>query len=176
MFDIRAAALSMFLVVVSWPAAASLDLVQSYVPEAELAGEARMRVLIWNVFDAALYAPEGEYDPDAPFALSLSYLRDFTSDQIVTRSLHEMARQGPLDPQLREQWRVELAGIIPNVGPGVTIVGVRDSQGHAHFFLGREWLGTVADPDFSQRFFNIWLGPETSSPAFQRAMLGGQDL
>jgi len=176
MIHLRASSLFMIFVLFSLPAAADLELVDTYVPNAELAGEARMRVLVWDVFDAELYAPEGEYDPSSPFALSLSYLREFTSEQIVARSMSEIERQGPLDSTTRELWRGELAQLIPDVEPGMTIVGVRDATGRAHFYLGQEKLGTVEDPNFSRKFFNIWLGAETSNPAFQRAIFEGQDL
>jgi hypothetical protein len=176
MIDLRAKFFSTVLILLSWPASADVETVASHIPDAALAGEARMRVLIWDVFDATLYAPEGEYNPAQPFALSLSYLRTFTSEQIVNRSISEIERQGPLDPATRDRWRGELSRIIPDVAPGMTVIGVRDAAGRAHFYLDDDQLGVVDDPEFSSRFFNIWLGPETSNPGFQRAMLAGQEL
>ena len=43
-----------------------------------LLGEGRLRVLFWEIYDASLYATNGVYDPEKPFALSLTYLRGFS--------------------------------------------------------------------------------------------------
>ncbi len=51
------------------------QLLEAYVPGAALVGSARMRVMFWDVYDANLFAPAGEWQPGQPFALSLDYLR-----------------------------------------------------------------------------------------------------
>jgi hypothetical protein len=157
--------------IIAAPAWASLDVARQGVPDAELAGEARFRVLFWNVYDAALYAPEGDYRADAPFALSLTYLRDFTSDQIVGRTMAEIERQPDVDAASLAPWREQLSALIPDVQKGMTITGLRDSTGRAQFYLGVELLGTIQDTELSRRFFDIWLGEHTSAPEFQQALL-----
>ena len=37
--------------------------------------EGRLTYLLWDVYDAMLYAPKGKWSHDKPFALKLSYLR-----------------------------------------------------------------------------------------------------
>ena len=36
-----------------------------------LGGEARLKVLIWEVYDSALFTPSGRWQGDAPYRLSL---------------------------------------------------------------------------------------------------------
>ena len=55
-----------------------------------IVGQASLQVLFWNVFDATLRAPNGEYNPDKPFALTLSYRRKIDSDKLVNSSIAEM--------------------------------------------------------------------------------------
>ncbi len=172
MADLRMTMLAGLFAGLSWPAVADVEVLAPYVPDAAVAGEARMSVFVWNVFDATLYAPDGEYDPVAPFALSLSYLREFSSEQIVNRSMSEIEKQGPIAIEVSSQWRRDLAAIIPNVQPGMTIVGVRDATGSAHFYLDDVKLGVVEDPEFTRRFFDIWLGSGARNTSFQRTILG----
>lgn len=159
--------------VISGPSLANINVARSTMPDAELAGEARMRVFVWNVYDAALFAPEGEYRADEPFALSLSYLRAFTADQIIDRTMVEIEQQPGVDPARLPVWRAALAQVIPDVERGVTITGLRDGQGYASFYRGEELLGVVEDAEFSRRFFDIWLGENTSNPSFRQALLQG---
>ena len=59
-----------------------------------LVGEAKFRLLFFDIYHAALFAPDGLYDGSAPYALRLSYMRDVSSQTIVDTSLDEMRRQG----------------------------------------------------------------------------------
>ncbi len=42
-------------------------LLHQYIPDASLVGTARMRVLLWDVYDARLFAPSGEWQPGPAF-------------------------------------------------------------------------------------------------------------
>ena len=39
---------------------ANQTIADKYIPDAELVGKARLKVVFWNVFDAKLYAQNGE--------------------------------------------------------------------------------------------------------------------
>ena len=45
-------------------------------------------------------------------------------------------------------------------------------NGHAVFFLDGRKIGTIADRAFTRRFFDIWLGRNTSRPGLRRKLLG----
>lgn len=147
------------------------EVVTKSVPEAHLAGQARYTYLFWDVYDARLYAPQGQWQADQPFALALTYLRGFDGEDIAERSVKEMKAQGLQDQSLLKQWRQQMTLLFPDVVEQDTITGVRTASGATHFYLNDKLLGQVDDPAFGEWFFNIWLGPNTSEPAFREKLL-----
>ncbi len=153
------------------PAMAVNSVAEKYVTSAKLVGKGRLHVFMFKVFDARLYAPEGEFDPTRPFALSLSYLRSIDSASIVDSTIKELRKQRSWDANTIEGWREALAGIIPDVDPETTITGVRTDAGATHFYQGEQMIGEISDPSFTAAFFDIWLGDTTSQPQLRRELL-----
>jgi hypothetical protein len=142
-----------------------------HIPNAELAGKARFKVLFWSVFDAKLYAQNADYNPEQPFALSLSYLREINGSEIVAKSISEMQVQGIFSKQELAEWKTQLSNIIPDVDSKTTITGVRDRAGNTLFYKNGENIGRVDNPRFTHGFFNIWLGENTSEPKLRNQLL-----
>jgi hypothetical protein len=135
-------------------------------------GEARMQVLFWKVYDAQLLAPNGEWSPDDPYALVLTYLRDLKGKAIAERSIAEIRQQGRVDESTLARWQQTLHEIFPDVRARTEIVGLVDDEAHTRFFLDGELIGEVRDPAFTQAFFGIWLDERTSQPELRRRLLG----
>jgi hypothetical protein len=152
-------------------AAADLQTAKLAVPDAELVGEARLKVLFWNVLDASLYAPDGTWSPDEPFVLSVSYLRNLRSERIVGRLISEMRRQGVEDDAKLARWSKARSAIFSDVDYGTTVTGVVDDERHAVFYRNGEPIGTVRDPEFSKYFFDVLLGDEASRPELRARLL-----
>ncbi|MFK8081120.1 MAG: chalcone isomerase family protein [Granulosicoccus sp.] len=168
-------ALSMVLFcALSMPAQATPQVIKTHLADPELVGEARLKVMFWNVFDASLYAESGHYQENQPFALSLTYLRSLEGKKIVDKSMEEIRRQSPdtSDGQL-VRWEQKLLEIIPDVSKGTSITGVRTPEGHTRFYFGNEPIGSVQDSTFTHAFFSIWLSSEASDPKFRHKLLGG---
>lgn len=142
------------------------------VPAAELVGKGRMSFLGLKLFDAELYAPGGDYRSSGPFALKLTYLRDFKSRTIVESSVKEIRRQGGVSERQIGAWQRQMEAIFPDITAGQTITGVRTSGGGAVFYLGNRKLGTIADPAFASRFYDIWLGSSTRNPGLRARLVG----
>jgi hypothetical protein len=51
------------------------------------------------------------------------------------------------------------------------LTGIYLPGGATHFYLGETLLGSVNDPDFGRRFFNIWLSETTTEPKLRAALL-----
>jgi hypothetical protein len=145
----------------------------SLVPNAKLVGEARYKYLLWSVFDAKLFAPNGQLMSGAPFALQLTYLRDFSDRDLAKQSVEEMRKQGFKNEVKLAAWYREMERIFPSVKKGTTITGVHAPGVGAHFYFDRQFIGTVKDQEFSSRFFSIWLGPQANDQIFRRKLLGG---
>ena len=154
------------------PSAASEVIAEQYMPNPVLVGEARLKFLFWKIYDAELYAPDGVWSETKPFALTFTYLRKATSEQISKRMVKELKGQGFEDMALLDSWYQTSLQIFPDVDKGTRITGVRDENGHAQFFLNDEPIGTVEDPFFTDCFFRIWLGEQTSVPKFRSRLLG----
>ncbi|MEM7302932.1 MAG: chalcone isomerase family protein [Pseudomonadota bacterium] len=157
---------------VGGPAFADIGPANRYVPDASLVGKGRLKVLTFKIFDAELYAPGGRWSSSKPFALKLKYLRRFSGNSIAKRSVEEMRRQGFRNKAKLDRWYKRMDAIFPNVRPDMSIVGVRDANGHAVFYSGSRRLGAIADREFSRRFFNIWLGGNTRSPSLRNRLVG----
>jgi hypothetical protein len=143
---------------------------------ANLLGSARLRVWGFDVYDAQLWAAPGfQANPylQQPFALTLNYLRALKGADIAERSLKEMRGIAPVDEALAANWLQAMTQLFPDVRAGDRITGVHQPSQGATFWFNGQPLGQVADDRFSQRFFGIWLHPDTSQPAMRRELLAG---
>lgn len=150
----------------------AMEKITTFVPNAQKVGEGRLTYLFWDVYDAALFAPDGQWNSDQPFALKLSYLRDITGEKIADRSIEEMRNQGFDDEVKLATWHTQMRDIFPDVGKGTSLTGVYTSDGAAVFYYNNEESGRINDAEFSALFFNIWLSPDTSAPDLRRKLLG----
>jgi hypothetical protein len=154
------------------PALASTSYIDRYIPQAQKVGEARLTVMFWDVYDASLFAPNGQWAQQKPFALKLSYLRDFKGEDIADRSVKEMRKQGFDDEVKLATWHTQMRQTFPDVQNGDQLTGIYTSNGHTLFYKGDKRVGTIKDPEFGKQFFAIWLGPETSIPSLRYSLLG----
>lgn len=147
------------------------EVVDDYLHNPKLVGEGRLTYVFWDVYDASLFAPNGDWQNDQPFALKLVYLRKIEGKQIAERSVEEMRQQGIKDEVQLATWHTQMRKIFPDVDEGVNLLGIRDQNGYAVFYSGDQQIGRIDDPAFTQAFFNIWLSEKTSSPDLRRKLL-----
>ncbi len=151
---------------------AEIPPVDRYVNNAVEKGTARLKYLIWNVYDATLYMADSQDETNQSFALKLDYLIDLKGADIATRSIKEMREQGFDDEAQLLKWEEEMKNIFPDVKSGESITGIRDNNGHTIFYKNNSKIGQVSDPAFTKAFFDIWLSPQTSQPAMREQLLG----
>ncbi len=150
----------------------SNDNIVSYVPEAKRVGGGRLSFLFWDVYDITLYAPKGSWQQDKPFAIELSYLMDIEARKIADRSIEEMRKQGIKDEIKLATWHNQISKIFPDVSEGIKLVGICTKNGESIFMRDGEIIGRISDEEFSEAFFNIWLGEKTSAPDLRSQLLG----
>jgi len=151
--------------------------VASEWPQARLVGRGQMRFVGLRIYDAWLWSPARPTAEDwasQPLALELQYARKLVGVQIAERSLEEMRRQGPIAPALAERWLSTMKTTFPDVREGDRLTGVYRPGAAARFFHNGAARGEWSDPAMAQRFFGIWLSPQTSEPALREALLGGR--
>ncbi len=146
--------------------------ITKYVKNAQQSEKARLKYMMWDVYDATLLTSNGNYQHDEPFALTLDYLIDLKGKKIAERSIVEMRKQGISDAAKLEEWENILKDIFPNVEKGNSITGIRDKNGYTIFFKNNTKIGQIEDPKFTKHFFDIWLGSKTSEPEMRQQLLG----
>ena len=147
--------------------------VDADLPNSRLAANTRFTVFGFNVYDASLWVRSGFTTGDYerhPFALSLTYLRDFAGEAIADRSVSEMRRQPGVTETQLETWKSRMRSVFPDVRKGDRLTGIHRSGEGARFHLNGQAAGTIPDADFSRRFFGIWLSAHTSDSRLRDAV------
>ena len=148
------------------------QITQRYLNKPQVLGEARLKFLFLKIYDATLSASNGEWNKDTPFALSLTYLRDFEGEEIASRSVDEMRDIGYTDEVVLAKWYEQMRQAFPNVKEGENITGVVDKKQHTHFYHQGKLVASIDDTLFAQSFFDIWLSEKTSEPKMRKQLLG----
>lgn len=146
--------------------------IDHYVPHAAKVGEGRLDFALWPIYQATLYAPQGQWHPDKPFALTLSYLTKIPGKKIAAESIKEIRRQGVTDEIKLAAWYEQMAAIFPDVKKGSSLTGISTADGKTLFFSDDKPIGQIDNAEFSHSFFSIWLGPYTQSPSLRVDLLG----
>ena len=141
-----------------------------------LVGEARFRLFFFDIYHAALFAPDGRYDGAAPYALRLSYMRDISSQTIVDTSLDEMRRQGSDSESRLAEWADWMGQHFPDMQNGDEAMMVALTNGGMALYHNQVKLGQTDDPAFADAFFAIWLSDNALKPDLSRQLRGlGKD-
>jgi hypothetical protein len=141
----------------------------------QLVGEARLKVLLWSVYDSRLYTEDGEYrEGKRPLRLEIEYLMDIESAKLVERTAQEWRAMGRSHPE-EEAWLARLAELWPDISTGDVIALELDAQNRATFLHNGEPVGDLEHPEFGQQFVDIWLSPDTTRPQLRMALLGRDD-
>ena len=108
-----------------------------------LVGEARLKVLIWEVYDSALFTPSGHWQADAPYRLSLHYLRNIPAAKLVEETEKAWREQGRNHPRLNE-WLGLLGDLWPDITEGDNLVFGLNELGDSAFWFNGSPLGSIA--------------------------------
>ena len=136
-----------------------------------LVGQARLKVLIWEVYDSALFTPSGRWQGDAPYRLSLHYLRNIPAAKLVEETEKAWREQGRNHPRLNE-WLGLLGDLWPDITEGDNLVFGLNEWGDSAFWFNGSPLGSIEDRDFGPLFGGIWLDPDTPRPELRAQLIG----
>ena len=108
--------MSISLMSVSFASNAALPSpVSESVPNAEVVGKDMFTYYLFDVYEATLFAPKGEYEKGKPIALTLKYQRSLDGKKIAERSIDEMKKQAKLDSEKAKRWLQDMVDIFPDV-------------------------------------------------------------
>jgi hypothetical protein len=148
--------------------------IQAELPGARWSGTSRMRFFGFEIYDATLWVAPGfnaRAYHEHGLALSLTYLRAFKGRDIAERSVQEMRRQGTLDAALESRWLAAMQTAFPDIQAGERLTGLHLPGAGARFWHQGKSRADVRDPEFSRRFFGIWLAENTSDAQLRSALL-----
>jgi hypothetical protein len=151
---------------------AAPKIVNDHVPQAKAIGEGVLKFFFKDIYTARLYASNGEWTNDAPYALELTYDLGLKGDKIAERSIVEMRKIGYEDEEQLGRWLAEMTRIFPDVEDGTILTGIYTAEQRTLFYENNTLIGEIEDPEFGKAFFNIWLSQDTSEPELRQALLG----
>jgi len=164
------------LLFLCWFTAASLaqasDATKISIPHAEIVGAGRLSIAFWDVYDATLYAPYGEWREGGAQALSIRYLREIEGGDIADRSAEEIHKQGFNDEEKLKNWLAQMHNIFPNVKHGEMLTAVFTPSKSTVFYHDNKRIGAISGEAFGKHFFGIWLSEKTSEPRLRKKLLG----
>ena len=143
---------------------------------ARLIGQHRFTYWGFEVYDASLWGNTAFSPQDwakQSLVLELRYLRDFKGADIAQRSIDEMQGQRTLSAAQKQTWSGVLQSLIPNVRSGERLTGIYTPDKGMQLLHQDRLMGEVTDVDLAQRFFGIWLSPETSQRQLRQQLLAG---
>jgi hypothetical protein len=140
--------------------------------ELKKVGEAKLKVLFWDVYNSSLYSQTGKYQADQfPQALNINYLRDIKAADLIERTQDEWEKLG-IEKATYGPWISLLTDIFPDIKKGDTLLlNVSENQESEFFFNGKT-IGHITDQTFGISFLRIWLDENSSYPKVRNKLIG----
>lgn len=123
----------------------------------------------FTIYNATLWAPDGTWDENKPYALQLKYKRNLSKETLVDSVMDSIREQNVADESKLQEWQQTLTQVLPDVSKNDEIVGVSKGNYSQLYYNGKRIAG-IKDPVLSNAFFNIWLG-ETADPKLRSELL-----
>ncbi len=163
--DVGAALVSLMLLV---PGGLAASPVFGVLNNAELRGMATYRYLGFPLYDAQLFTQGGApLNWNQDFGLELRYRRNVTKKALINSTLDEMQRIGRAAP-VRDQLEV----CFNAVSKGDRYLAISQGPNKVGFWLNGRMVCTMSYPGITRSFMSIFLGENTRSAAFTRALRG----
>lgn len=166
------ASAALMLIFVNAFAVAQTVMIEKFVPEAALVGEARFKVLLFPVYDASLYAPNGEYERSGPLALVLNYVSDLKKERIVSTTVKTFERRKMGSSADIDKWRKIMRVHFSDVQKGDQIMIAFPDFQTVVFSTNGSDPAFVRDKGFAAAFKDLWLGDNVRNKRFQTKLTG----
>ncbi len=128
-------------------------------------GSAEGKLLFVPLFDAELWT-EGRsaFDWNAPFALSLTYRRNFSAGLVLWATVSEIERITGRPSAQHGDLEEKLSSCLPAVRQGDRVTGFSRGADRVDFTLNGTPICSVSHPGLTRLFFSIWLDPRARDP------------
>lgn len=145
-----------------------------------LVGQTTLRRYGFHVYDSSLWTIDGksndftsaEISITNATALSITYARKISLQQLLSSTKKEWLRLGFADHYPLNAWLTMLENIWPSVEKGDQLIVVVTVEGKTTFFSKNNSLGTIDDDNFGPAFLSIWLDENSRFKKNRRELLG----
>ena len=144
--------------------------IASVIKQAAPHGEGKLQRLLFVAYKASLWTDAKPWSYNAPFALSITYNMGFTKEELVDRTISEMAGQSE-SPAPAESYRNVLNQAFTDVKDGERFTALMTAKKSVKFYHNGTFMSEIADPVFAKRFFDIWLSSKTTEPSLRSGLL-----
>jgi len=135
-------------------------------------GEGRYAFLLVTPYEAQLWTDAQQWSMEAPFALTLRYHMDFSTDDFVSRARSEMKHVDPsLSDATLDSYGAAMTKVFPPVKDGDEITALYEPGKPVQIFKNGSPTGSVAEAGFAAPFFGIWLSPVSSARSLRKKLL-----
>ena len=135
-------------------------------------GEAKLKVLFWDIYNSSLYSKTGKYQPEQfPQALKINYLRDIDSEDLIERTQDEWKKLG-MKQEKFSKWTPLLNNLFPDIKKGDTLLLRVSENKQSEFFFNGKTIGKITDKTFGKNFLSIWLDKKCSYPNVRNKLIG----
>lgn len=142
------------------------------VPDAKKVGEATFSIMFFDIYTAALWAPNGTYNRSGPFALQINYLVDADAERIISQTVKELERQkAGSKPQIKE-WKALMEQHFVDLKENDIANIVFNESGTLTMWNNDGDPVEIGDRRFARVFMNIWLGKRARDKEFQAELMG----
>ena len=153
------------------PGVARGDALADIMPTAKRVGAARFQVLFFKIYDAELFAPNGDFSRTGPYALRLTYLIDAKKDRIISSTVKEMRRQKAASKSVIDSWIPLMERHFIAMDKGGQAGFIHTGDGRLVTANGRV-ISEVVNAAFITALMDVWLGPKVRDKGFQDSLMG----
>jgi hypothetical protein len=130
-------------------------------------GQGDLTKFFIHAYDAYLWTDAKAWSYAEPFALTIIYHYDFTTKELVDKTIEEMERIHATG----SHWRHELEMAFPDVRQGERITALYLPEHGISFYHNGKVTRKIKSIPFAQQFIDIWLSEKTSEPSLRRKLL-----
>lgn len=152
--------------------AARGDALSQIMPTAKRVGIARFKVIFFKIYDAELFAPNGSFSRNGPYALRLTYLSNARKDRIISSTVKEMKRQKAASSKVIEGWVPLMEDAFISMDKGSYADFIHTGDGRVLLTANGKLISEITDSRFITALMNVWLGPKVRDKEFQDKLMG----
>lgn len=135
-------------------------------------GQAELKVLWFSVYTATLASNEGRFNSvSEPLLLTLKYQRNISRQSLLDETESQWKQAG-IKADRYAPWLLWLKDVWPDIREGDSLAFYQSREGTGHFYFNKQFIGSLADGQFSQAFLNIWLSDDSDFPQLTKQLTG----